>query len=103
VALADIVGPASMLFGAGGGIGALFLVRGQKKKLSAETDKNSADYAGVISGTAISLLEPMREQLATMRAQLRAAHEEITALRTAMARLSAELDATTRDSKRGRT
>lgn len=78
------------LFGSGS-IVALLLVRGQQRKLRASAEESKADYAKVISGTAISLLAPMREQIESLSAQLRAANAEIIALRRSMAELTSEM------------
>lgn len=57
----------------------------QTVKTGAETTKTGADAAAVISETALELLAPLR-------AELRAAHEEIADLRTEVRSVRAELD-----------
>lgn len=87
---AEVVPYIGVLFGSTSVV-ALLLVRSQKKKLNAETDRSKADYVQIISGTAISLLGPMREQLDALTAQLMAANAEIAELRVALGSISRDV------------
>lgn len=50
--------------GGGGGLYQLLNLRSTKRNVGASTDKSRAEAADIISDTAMSLLAPMREQLA---------------------------------------
>jgi chromosome segregation ATPase len=63
------------------GLGALARVRAERRKINSEADKSGADAAKVLSDAAVALLDPTREQVAYLQAQLISAHTEITKLR----------------------
>jgi peptidoglycan hydrolase CwlO-like protein len=99
------VAVAVAVIGALSGLGALFTVRGQLKKLTAEGRKTEADAAQVLSAAAVSLLEPAQKQIelleiklasANKRAdglgeQLQSAQSEIQGLRNQVGQMSKEL------------
>jgi uncharacterized coiled-coil DUF342 family protein len=62
-----------------------FRARAQNRSDDAQTSKTGADAVAVISETAVELLAPLR-------AELRAAHDDLAELRTEVRSVRAELD-----------
>jgi uncharacterized coiled-coil DUF342 family protein len=62
-----------------------FRARAQNRNDDAQTSKTGADAVAVISETAVELLAPLR-------AELRAAHDDLAELRTEVRSVRAELD-----------
>jgi peptidoglycan hydrolase CwlO-like protein len=55
----------------------IFKARAERKKLTNESGKISADAAQVISNSAVALLAPMQEQITHLEARLSAANKQI--------------------------
>lgn len=68
-----------------GALALLYRARSDKRNVDAGTAKTGVDAAAVISETALEMLAPLR-------AELRAAHDEVDELRTAFRAVRTELD-----------
>lgn len=80
----------------GGGLAALaglVKVLVDWRRLRTEAPGHAADAAQVISGTAVSLLAPLREEIAAQAAHLSATRDELRGARVEAAATRAQLDA----------
>lgn len=86
--MTDIAASVFAAIGALGGTSALIALlklRADKRKILAEAGKTSADAAAVIQGSAVALLQPLREEIARLSG-------EVTELRGKVHTLSVELE-----------
>lgn len=82
------------VLGTGGGV-ALFTARATARKLRTEAAKTGADSAAVISDTALSLLEPMKVEIARLMGQVNCQADEITRLTGRVRELNHKVDSLT--------
>ena len=94
--------PAQVAAVLGGLAGVAALVNGfaTRRKIRAEATKTDADAVRVLNETAIELMDPFKEQVAFLRAELASARSELAStrselqtMRTQVAELTHELDA----------
>jgi hypothetical protein len=71
----------------GGTTAVVLLLRlgGDRKKAKAETAKADADLVAMLTGSAMTLLQPLHEEITALRAQVHELSREITTLRAVLA------------------
>lgn len=80
------------LIGGIAGLAALLRVGPERRKITSEADKSGADAVKALSAAAVALLDPTREQVAFLQADLLAAHDELKALRPELQALRRQVD-----------
>jgi hypothetical protein len=81
--------------GGGGGLYQILKVRSDRRNAHANTAKARAEAADILSDTALSLLEPLRDQLAALREELatmeRKLHQERETANARIVQLEADI------------
>lgn len=65
----------------------IYRAKADKRRLTTETGKLSADAAAVISNSAVALLKPMQDAIADLEGRLRKANDRIGELETTIERM----------------